>query len=144
MKSLNQWLLVPVLIMTMITTQADAHGENRLGPNGGYVRMPGPFHTELVPSENNSFKVYLLDMEWKNPSIKDSRVTVSFHSKEKSTAQCKVEKNFYICSFDPKVDLTKKGELIVQAKREGQVGNEVKYLVPLALERPMSHSKHKM
>lgn len=141
MKTLKQ--LFPILI-TIIAMRAGAHGEDRLGPNGGYIKMPGAFHTELVPTEKNSFKIYLLDLEWKNPSTKNSSVALSFHSKEKAIAKCGIEKNYYLCSFDPKIDLTKKGELIVQSKREGQVGNEAKYSVPLTLENTMDHSKHKM
>lgn len=130
--------------MTIITSQAGAHGEERLGPNGGYIKMPGAFHTELVPAGKNAFKVFLLDIEWKNPSTKNSSVVLSFHSASKIEAKCGVEKNFYLCNFDSKVDLTKKGELILQAKREGQVGNEAKYALPLTLESETDHSKHKM
>lgn len=136
--------LLIVLIIAIIAMQAGAHGEDRLGPNGGYIKMPGAFHTELVPAGKNAFKVYLLDLEWKNPSTKNSSVILSFHSAMPIEAKCGVEKKFYLCRFDQTVDLTKKGELSVQAKREGQVGNEVKYSLPLTLEGETDHSKHKM
>jgi hypothetical protein len=53
-------------------TLASAHGEDKAGPNGGFIRMPGAFHTELVPSGKDKLKVYLLDIQWKNPSLKNS------------------------------------------------------------------------
>lgn len=130
--------------MMIITIKVGAHGEDRLGPNGGYIKMPGAFHTELVPAGKNAFKVYLLDIKWKNASTQNSTVVLSFNSAVKVEAKCEVEKNFYLCNFDPKLDLTKKGELVIQAKREGQVGNEARYLLPLTLESKTDHSKHKM
>lgn len=131
-----------VFFILMIGRQAFAHGEDKLGPNGGYIRMPGAFHTELVPIGENKFKIYLLNMEWKSPSVKDSRVMLSFGRGPSLKAKCTVEKNFYICIFDVKLDL-KNGELTLQATRESQVGNMVKYPLPLKLERSNVHDDHK-
>ena len=44
-------------------TNAFAHGEDKAGPHGGFIRMPGAYHTEVVPVSKNQAKVYLLDMQ---------------------------------------------------------------------------------
>ena len=55
-----------------------AHGMNKPGPNGGEIRMPGPFHTEAKAEGANKLKVYLLDMNFKNPVTANSSVEVTF------------------------------------------------------------------
>ena len=125
------------LILTgfiMYTNFAFAHGEDKYGPNGGFVRMPGGFHVEIVPVNKNTLNVFLLDIEWKNPSVKTSSVAVTLNSKPKKNAKCEMKDNFYKCTFLKLVDLTKQGELIVQAQRDGQKGMPVKYRLPLKLE----------
>lgn len=96
--------------------------------------MPGAFHTEFVPTGKSEFKVYLLDINWKNPSTKDSSLEVRSAGGEKAKCEPK-ESLYYECRFPSKVDLAKKGELTVTAKRELQQGNEVKYPLPLKLEK---------
>ena len=109
-----------------------AHGEDKSGPHGGFVRMPGAFHTELVPDGKNKLKVFLLDIQWKNPSVKKSNLQIKYNNK--IDAKCEILRNFYICAFPKSVNLTKKGELKVTAEREEQKGMEVSYPLPLKLE----------
>ncbi len=119
-----------------------AHGEDKPGPNGGFIRMPGAFHTELISTSSNSLKVYLLDINWKNPTVKESALKVT-HKPTNSPGVCKVESNFYVCQFSKSVDLTKKGELSVEAKREDQPGATVSYELPLKLQKgDDGHSGH--
>lgn len=117
---------------------ASAHGENKLGPNGGFIRMPGAFHTEVVPLGPSQLKVFLLDINWENPSVANSslNVNVSLNVKSKKTtpAKCEVQENYYLCEFTKNVDLTKKGALSVEAQRENQKGNKVTYQLPLKLQ----------
>ena len=71
------WYFIFVFSAFASLTQLDfafAHGENVLGPNGGHIRMPGAFHTELVQTSDQGFKVFLLDVDWKNPVTSNSAV----------------------------------------------------------------------
>lgn len=125
-------------LAVLISNFAWAHGEDMYGPHKGFVRMPGAFHTELVPDSKNSLKVYLLDIQWKNPSVLQAKVQIKYNGK--TEAQCDVKnsepESYFLCSFSKKVDLTKTGELKVIAEREEQKGMGVSYKLPLKLEMP--------
>lgn len=128
--------LIFTLLMTLILGEGVvyAHGEDKLGPNGGFIRMPGAFHTEILPLGANKLKVYLLDINWENPSVLNSSLSVSLRSKKTSQAKCEVQENYYLCEFPMEVNLTKRGELSVEAQRENQKGNMVSYELPLKLQ----------
>lgn len=116
-----------------VSSFAFGHGEDKLGPHKGFVRMPGAYHTEIVPDGKNKLKVFLLDIHWKNPSVVKSKLEIKYN--DKVDAKCKIQDNFYVCVFPKSVDLTKAGELIVTAEREEQKGQEVLYQLPLKLEQ---------
>lgn len=116
----------------LLSSFAIAHGEDKYGPHRGFVRMPGAFHTELVLVDKNKLKVFLLDIQWKNPSVANSKLQVKYNNK--TNAECKIQDNFYECVFPKSVNLTKKGELKVTAEREAQKGAEAVYTLPLKLE----------
>ncbi len=154
MSRLYVFVLVAVLCFSV---NGWSHGEEKPGPNGGYVRMPGPFHTEVVQIKKNVLKVFLLDMQWQNPSTNDSSLVVALKSGATSnkatsgkaiavTAKCVVPSSaagagsFYVCEFSDGVDLAKKGELKVLAQREGLKGAEVSYALPLSLKS--AHGSH--
>lgn len=120
------------ILVVLSSILARAHGEDKPGPNGGFIRMPGAFHTELVLESPNTVKVFLLDIEWKNASVNKSDVQIIHSSKTK--ADCKIKENFYICVFPKNINLKKKGSLKVSSIRETQKGNEVSYPLPLKLE----------
>ena len=123
-----------------------AHGEDKAGPNGGFIRMPGAFHTELVLEGKNILKVYLLDMQWKNPSVQNSSLEAIFSGKKSVKAACAVTDVNYICTFPKDTDLTANGKLSVLAQRNGEKGSQVTYPTPLKLEavstEAMDHSQH--
>ena len=97
--------------------------------------MPGAYHTEVVLLGSNRAKVYLLDMKWEKPSTMESSLQLTFHSSFSEEANCKpMEAIYYLCSFPKRVDLTKKGKLTVNSKREGQEGVEVSYDLPSGLQ----------
>lgn len=100
-----------------------AHGEDKPGPHGGEIRMPGAFHTELVLDKGGKkgapAKIYLLDIEWKNPVVKDSAVSVAVD--EKPAKECKPASDHFTCELGVGTKLT------VTAKRAGQQGNAVTY-----------------
>lgn len=119
--------------LLIFTSTALAHGEDKPGPHGGFIRMPGAFHTELVPSGMNKLKVYLLDVNWKNPSVTGSSLKLRYGLKGE-LAKCEIGSGlFYTCEFSKKIDLGKKGKLVVHSQRENQKGVEVEYDLPLKL-----------
>ncbi len=71
-------------IVTTLSLNVFAHGEDKPGPHGGFIRMPGAFHTEVV-KEKEGYRVYLLDINWKNPSVLDSAVLASIEVGKKQS-----------------------------------------------------------
>lgn len=143
--SISKWCLrtsveVIVLGFSMMTlslalfasTTLWAHGENKPGPHGGHIRMPGPFHTELVVKNEKTIFIYLLDMEFKNPVVTESSVTLSLKSGDKSKSfPCKPDKDKFKCE-SPIFKLgDHKGELLVEATRLGVKANSASYTFPL-------------
>ena len=108
-----------------------SHGSDKPGPNGGYIQMPGAFHTEVVADSDGSYHIYLLDMEFKNQSVKDSDVKAWLKSgKKKIELNCKVmEQSHFHCMSSEKGFNSK--ELVVKAKRENMQGNDAIYKLPL-------------
>lgn len=87
-----------VIGLSILAQLAYAHGEDKAGPNGGFIRMPGAFHTEIVQIEKDKAKVYLLDMNWQSPSVKDAKVEVKLGTK--ATLQCQAkEESYFLCLF---------------------------------------------
>lgn len=135
-----------LMSLAILPTLASAHGEDKPGPNGGFIRMPGAFHTEITPIGTSKLKVFLLDIEWKNPSVRQSTVKATYISQAKTTTtgKCVAEKAFYICEFPKDIDLTKSGEIRIEAKRENQIGVPVSYALPLKLQVvDDGHGSHK-
>lgn len=126
------------ILIEFFSLQVFAHGEDKPGPHGGYIRMPGAFHTEVLKTKEG-YRVYLLDMNWENPSIADSSVVATIHAgKKKTELKCEKEKKSYLC----KTKLKEKGELEVTAKREGQMGNTAVYKLPLKFEKSNTGHEH--
>jgi hypothetical protein len=125
--------LVSLISYFSFASSVSAHGENKYGPHKGFVRMSGAFHTEVVPFGKNKVKVYLLDIEWKNPTVEKSNLTVKLNGK--TNADCNAEKDFYVCVFSKNVNLMKKGLLSVKATRQDQTGADVIYQLPLKLNK---------
>ena len=131
MRALTFTLLTALILRESIVY---AHGEDKLGPNGGFIRMPGAFHTEVILLGPNKLKVFLLDINWQNPSVANSSLVVSLRKNKSYKAKCEIKENYYICDFPKGVDITLKGELLVEAKRENQKGNQASYELPLKLQ----------
>lgn len=128
-----------VLLMSSIS---GAHGEDKPGPHGGYVRMPGAFHTELVPNSDVQFKIYLLDINWKNPSVKNSQIIIKYIGKAGSeSVTCRQEVDSFVCQLSQALTL-QNGKLSVKATRENSVGAEVFYNLPLNFSNGGGHGSH--
>lgn len=92
--------------------------------------MPGAFHTELVLDKDQSARIYLIDMNFQNPTTKDSSVKIFARDKKaKVDFSCLAMGDHFHCI--PAKKYPPKGELVVQAIREKAVGNEAVYKLPL-------------
>lgn len=146
----NKMKLFSFLLLSnlIISSSAFAHGDDKYGPNKGYIKMPGAFHTELVPSADGSYLVYLVDFYNKNPTVKDSTVEFQIKDAEKITIfNCKTVKNsHYKCTSNEKIE--HKGQIILTAKRLGSQGRAAIYDLPLRLKNEKvekeNHDMHKM
>lgn len=119
-----------IAVFFLTASYAGAHGEDKPGPHGGAIRMPGAFHTEVVSVNERQIQVYLLDIDWKNPSTKSGQVTASVKG-QKGVAGCVAKADHFVCDFPKNVSLAKTGELMIEARREGQRGNTAVYALPL-------------
>lgn len=127
------------LILLSISVKTFAHGEEKLGPNGGYLKMPGNFHTEVVPEKDGSFKVYLLDINFKTPLVKNSKITASINSGSTKNLICNPKRDHFLCKTT-KAELDK-GTLVISAERSAIKGTEAVYSLPLTLEKTNSEKK---
>lgn len=134
-----------ILVLSLLPAFAIAHGEDKPGPHGGHIRMPGAFHVEVNYDNDQSLHIFLLDMEFKNPTVKDSKIAAKVVDKNKTVNfDCKVMGgNHFHCIPASKYPV--KGEIVIQATRENAVGNEARYKLPLkefAEEKPAGHHHH--
>ena len=122
-------ILIIALLSGLI---ANAHGEDKPGPHGGHIRMPANFHTEVVADKDGSLHIYLLDMDFKNPTVTNSEVKASVitSNKKKTTLKCTAMNgdHFHCKSTKP----IKTGNLVLKVKRSGtQASMDAKYELPL-------------
>lgn len=143
MRSCTRFLVV-ITFFLCSSSFLMAHGESNYGPNGGFIRMPGSFHTELVRTENPLvYKIYLLDIAFKNPTTSGSSVSLRYSGEKSGVAECTKKSNFFECRFKSKVD-TNVGSLILTATRYNKKAAPAEYSLPLKLTRnsesePASH-----
>ena len=134
---MTHFLILSLLILASV--KGSAHGEDKFGPNGGYLKMPGNFHTEVVPGKSGSIKIYLLDIAFKNPTVKNSKVSASITNKTKKELLCTAKRDYFVCSLG-KTDLAK-GVLSVFAERDQIKGAEAVYTLPLTLAKAEGDKK---
>lgn len=130
-------LLTLILLSASLT--AFAHGEDKFGPNGGYLKMPGGFHTEVVPQKDGSLKVYLLDIEFKNPTVKNSKLTATMNNGSAKNLDCTTKRDHFICKTT-KAELAQ-GTLTILAERSTVKGSEAIYSLPLTLIKTNNDKK---
>lgn len=125
-------LLIAFLAIVSAAATAKAHGEDKPGPHGGHIRMPANFHTEVIANKNGSFHVYLLDLQFQNPVVKNSEVKgyVVSEKKRKYALKCAVmNQDHFRCVAGGNI---KSGNLVIHAKRSGTTASmEAKYALPL-------------
>lgn len=121
------------VLLALFSLNVYAHGEDKHGPNGGYIRMPANFHTEVVKLNDKKIQVYLLDIQFKNPTTANSDVSASHyigHSENKMNCRPKKKKYFECLS---KTEL-KEGHLKITARRNDKTNYDAFYPLPLRLE----------
>lgn len=131
------------IFLLLLSVNSFAHGEDKPGPNGGFLRMPGAFHTELLPDpQDQSFHVSLLDLYFKNPTVKNSSLEMTLEQKRnKVNFTCKVMGgNHYHCVPD-KAYKADSGKVTLIAKREDAKGTAV-YHLPLSWTKKESTAGH--
>lgn len=130
MKKHSLYVLFTLAASLFYITQTFAHGENMPGPHGGFIRMPGAFHTEVIP-QKTGFEIMLLDINFQHPSIKDSSVNAAIKFDHQSTAlRCKLESDHFFCAASK--ELIKKAKTLeLVATREKAKGAPVEYALPL-------------
>ncbi len=131
--------LLLTLILLSVSLNTFAHGEDKPGPNGGYLKMPGGFHTEAVPQKDGSLKVYLLDIEFKNPTVKNSKISATLSNGTPKTLDCTAKRDHFICKTS-KAELNK-GTLTIVAERNTVKGAEAIYSLPFSLTKTSSEVK---
>ncbi len=125
--------IVTLLSMLLSSEVIFAHGMNKPGPNGGFIMMPGAFHTELV-EKGTKIHVYLLDMAFKNPMIENSSVKIKYMGKGESEYTCTKNIDHFVCD-KPKDVLTNYKEVILTAIRNKTKASDAIYGLPLKLEK---------
>lgn len=123
---------VTLLSTLLVSSDLLAHGMNKLGPHGGFINMPGAFHTELV-EKGSQMRVYLIDMNFKNPTVADSSVTISYKGKKTTQVSCIKEKDYFICE-KPSEGLKNFNEISISAIRNKNKARDAVYKLPLKLE----------
>lgn len=125
--------IVTSLFLVLFSSVSFAHGMNALGPNGGYIKMPGAFHTELI-DKGATIHVYLLDMGFKNPTTTESAVNIKYKGNIGFNYICKKSTLSFVCE-KPKDGLKDIKEIVVNAMRNNEIGKEAVYSLPLKLEK---------
>ena len=110
-----------------------AHGMTKYGPNGGYIKMPGAFHTELV-DKGPKMHVYLLDMSFKNPLVTNSTVKITYKGASNTEYVCSKGSDFFVCE-KPSADLKNYKEIVVSAMRNNNKAKDAIYSLPLKLDK---------
>ena len=132
-----------IILSMFLVSYAFAHGENKPGPHGGHIRMPGSFHTELV-LQSHMARVYLLDIGFKNPTTKNSTLFMKVVSGPGTKeVACSSKEEYFECHI-PDLELVK--GIQVKATRSGITGKEITYSMPLVAFKDTTstddHSHH--
>ncbi|MFA6239107.1 MAG: hypothetical protein WC635_17340 [Bacteriovorax sp.] len=127
----------------LLSTKLFAHGEDKFGPNKGYIRMPSTYHTELVPQNDGNFLVFLYDLQNKNPKTQDSSVDLRVKdSKSETIFKCAPMDEHFMCSNDKKINISSDAKVILKTKRLGIKAPDAVYELPLRLEKAKKSSNN--
>jgi hypothetical protein len=122
--------IITILIFVMLIPKS--YAEELRGPHGGYYRMSGRNHIEIISDLDGNFIVYLLDLKLRNASIENSSVEVKVGADKNklATLDCISMEDHFYCS-NKKIILTNSNtKLYVKAKTLGKTLKEVNYPLP--------------
>lgn len=111
------------VVFILFPVKSLGHGMSEAGPNGGEIKMPGIFHTEVFMDQNKVIRTYLLDGEIKNAVTEKS--TVSAYVKrgaERMSLKCEMAKGYFACYPQANFSIKNGDKVIINANRQGQVG----------------------
>lgn len=132
------WFL-PIVAFLMFgnVSLAFAHGEDKSGPHGGQIQMPGAFHTEVLQDSNGAIRIYLLDISFQHPITNNSSVVVSAQDQDSNhKLSCSPKDNYFNCISQSSKTLNS-GKLLIDAIRDGMKGVPAVYSLPLRTPRHM-------
>lgn len=132
------------LMTSLFAFEAFGHGEDKLGPNKGFIRMPGAFHTELTPVSESEVAVRLLDINFKNPTVKNSSVRMIVSINPSIEITCGAQNSeFFSCALPKGFGLKSPGRIVIKSVRENQKGHDAVYELPLKIQSNNgSHTGH--
>ncbi len=142
---MRHWMFGALAALMLTPLAAFAHGEDKPGPHGGVIRMPGAFHTEVVAHGDRAFHVYLLDVAFKDPVVADSTVALWYVAPDGKTVEvgCVKGGDHFGCRLPEAVPAAPSGALKLRATRKGLKGSDVSYPLPLKAAVPeQGHHKH--
>ncbi len=120
-----------LLACAVAPAAAYAHGEDKPGPHGGVIRMPGALHTEVVALDPGRIGVYLLDMHFEEPTVDGSSVRAALvRDGKEHELNCCAEETRFICEV-PSATSLEQGDLRIEAARKGVKGGPAVYPLPL-------------
>ena len=122
--------IVTILLATLLSQTALGHGMNKPGPNGGYIRMPGNYHVELVPKEK-ALVVYFLDMMFKPITIDQASVKLSLKGDKSFRTDCVKEAASFKCDLKNE-SLKNYKEVTLESTRDGKATATSTYKLPLS------------
>lgn len=117
-------------VTLLFSFAAFGHGMNKAGPNGGYIRMPGAYHIELVSNEAET-KVYVLDFEFKKLPLTKAQISMTLKGAKESSVKCIKEVEAFKCDIKGS-ELKKYTEIIINSSRSGEKAVDSTYKLPLA------------
>lgn len=119
-----------LFLTAIFSSQVLSHADNQPGPHDGIIRMPGAFHTEVIP-QNNGIRVMLLDMQFDGPTTINSSVKAIIQTEAGEWSFiCKPKEDYFFCPIDTKL-LESKGTLQILAQRQNMQGAPADYPLPL-------------
>jgi hypothetical protein len=117
------WLLLTLSVFSLAASSW-GHGMDLPGPHGGEIRMPAAFHFEALMTTPRSLKVYVLDMEIKNPSIKNAKVSALVQKSAGSDSlKCRPKADYFECPLRSALEPGDK--IVVSGNRDDAVGVSV-------------------
>jgi hypothetical protein len=126
------------IFILFIVNNIFAQDKDVYGPNNGIIKTSGSFHIEVVPDEIiDTYKVFLLDLNNKNPTVKDSSVELQLKESNKMiNFYCSPMGvvHFHCASKKITVETQKNSRLVIKAKRLGVKGQKIIYKLPLKLK----------